>query len=110
VDLSSGGALVEAERPLRPGARVHVQVVMSPDAFSATARVLRCSVWMLHPSNGVTYRGALQFESRCEPLWERGTRCGADVPRPPMPHAAARGQGIPVGSQTAATAARRSGR
>jgi hypothetical protein len=84
--------------------------VISPEAFSATARVLRCSVWMLHPSNGVTYRGALQFESRCEAVWERGTRSGADVPGPPMPGAAGRGQVLPVGSQTAAPVARGSGR
>jgi hypothetical protein len=70
VDLSPGGALVEGERPLRPGARVHVHIVISASAFTVTARVLRCAVWTLHPSDGVTYRGALQFENTCEPIWK----------------------------------------
>jgi len=69
VDLSPGGALVEGERPLRPGARVHMQIVSNAQTFTATARVLRCAVWKLHPRDGVTYRGALQFETRCEAIW-----------------------------------------
>jgi hypothetical protein len=66
VDASQGGALVQLERPLRPGARVHMQVATTTRAVTLTARVLRCAVWALHPRDGVTYRGALQFEDPCE--------------------------------------------
>ena len=74
VDLSAGGALVEGERPLRPGARVHVHVATSVGAFTAMARVLRCAVWALHPTDGVVYRGALQFDIRCESFRELSSR------------------------------------
>jgi hypothetical protein len=80
VDVSSGGALVQGERPLRPGSRVHMHVVSSTRTFAIAARVLRCAVWALHPMNGVTYRGALQFENRCELFWEPGTRPGTQLP------------------------------
>jgi PilZ domain-containing protein len=66
VDLSAGGALVEASRPLRPGTRVHLQVVTDARTVALAARVLRCAVWSLDPHAGVTYRGALMFEERCE--------------------------------------------
>jgi hypothetical protein len=88
VDLSAGGALVEASRPLRPGARVHLQLITGTRTFALAARVLRCAVWSLEPYNGVTYRGALEFEERCEVFWETATAVAAipgtrDV-RPPM--------------------------
>jgi len=73
VDLSAGGALVEASRPLRPGARVHLQLVTAARTFALAARVLRCAVWSLEPYEGVTYRGALEFEERCELLWDTPT-------------------------------------
>ena len=95
VDLSQGGALVEGERPLRPGARVHLQVGARARIFAVTARILRCAVWQLHPIHGVTYRGALQFENRCEPIWEFNTHVGADVPGLAMPVEGGNGQGIP---------------
>jgi hypothetical protein len=80
IDVSPGGALVQVERPLRPGARVHMQIVTTLRTFTLTARVLRCAVWTLHPRDGVTYRGALQFEDRCELFWESDTRTGSRVP------------------------------
>lgn len=80
VDVSAGGALVQAERPLRPGARVHVQIVTKLRVFALIARVLRCEVWMLDSPQGVTYRGALQFEERCELPWERETRIESVIP------------------------------
>lgn len=95
IDLSQSGALVEGERPLRPGARVHVQVLAHARTFSLTARILRCAVWRLHPIDGVTYRGALQFENRCGPVWEFSTRDGAEVPASTIPHDGHMGQGIP---------------
>jgi hypothetical protein len=95
IDLCEGGALVESGRPLRPGARVHVQVAASARTFSVTARILRCAVWELHPSDGATYRGALQFENRCELVWESSTQCGAEVPGLAKPDTGRNGQGIP---------------
>jgi hypothetical protein len=65
VNLSAGGALVEAPRPLRPGGRVQVQLVTGRDTISINAHILRCAVWALHPEDGVVYRGALRFEQPC---------------------------------------------
>lgn len=65
IDLSTGGALVQAHRPLRPGARVHVRIVADGRTFALAARVLRCMVWSLTGEEGVVYRGALQFEHPC---------------------------------------------
>lgn len=80
IDLSASGALVQASRPLRPGARVHLQLVTSRRTFSLGAHVLRCTVWSLDVDGGVTYRGALQFEHRCDFFWEDGTQNGNRLP------------------------------
>ncbi len=85
VDVSAGGALLHSVRPLRPGARVHVQIVTTVRAFVLVAKVLRCEVWMLDSLQGVTYRGALQFEQRCDFLWEGETPIGSPIPAPPVP-------------------------
>ncbi len=69
LDVSAGGVFVEALRPLRPGARVHLQLVTAARTFLLTAHVLRCAVWSLDPDDGATYRGALEFEERCELFW-----------------------------------------
>jgi hypothetical protein len=76
VDLSAGGALVQANRPLRPGARLHFQLVLRQRTFGLIARVLRCDVSALDSPEGITYRGALQFEERCE-LWEAAMLTGS---------------------------------
>lgn len=62
VDISAGGTLVEAPRPLRPGASVHLQVTTAGRAFAVTALVVRCMVWAIDPLEGVRYRGALRFD------------------------------------------------
>jgi hypothetical protein len=80
VDLSAGGALVQATRPLRPGARLHFHLVLRRRSFGLVAHVLRCAVWTLDSREGVTYRGALQFEERCELFWETGTQIGSEIP------------------------------
>jgi hypothetical protein len=66
VDLSAGGALVQAGRPLRPGARLHFHLVLRRQTFGLRALVLRCAVWALDSRHGAIYRGALQFEQRFE--------------------------------------------
>ena len=80
VDLSAGGALVQASRPLRPGARLHFHLVLRDRSFGLVAHVLRCAVWALDERQGITYRGALQFETRCELFQETDTQIGSDVP------------------------------
>ena len=79
VDMSPAGAQVDSERPLRPGSRVHVRVVTAWRTLSVAALVLRCQVWSIHPQDGVTYRGALGFEERCDAFWEEFTRGGYHV-------------------------------
>jgi hypothetical protein len=95
VDLSAGGALVQAAQPLRPGARVHLQLVTTTRAFALVATVLRCAVWTLHAELGATYRGALQFEERCDAFWEASTLYGSQVPTATGHNASPRGQGLP---------------
>lgn len=80
VDLSAGGALVQAVRPLRPGARVLLQLVSEEQAFSVAAHVLRCAVWSIDARDGATYRGALKFDHRCEWPREPDTRQGCGIP------------------------------
>ena len=71
VDLSAGGALVQGSRPLRPGARVHLQLVTDVRSTALAAHVTRCAVWSLE-HDGVTYEGALKFEHPCDWLREDG--------------------------------------
>ena len=80
IDVSAGGALLQTERPLRPGACVHFQIVTKLRVFSLVAKVLRCEVWMLDSLQGIVYRGALQFEQRCDFLWEAETPRESVVP------------------------------
>ena len=78
VNLSAGGALVQATRPLRPGARLYFHLVLRDRSFGLVAHVLRCVVWALDARQGISYRGALQFETRCELF--RETQIGSDIP------------------------------
>jgi hypothetical protein len=96
VDLSAGGALVEAARPLRPGARLHFHLVVRHQSFGLAVRVLRCAVWTLDSREGIQYRGALQFEERCELFWETETPIGSDVPLSALTHEDERGITYPM--------------
>ena len=69
LDLSTNGAQLQSERPLRPGSRVHVRVAARHWTLAVDAAVVRCSVWILE-SDAVIYRGALSFEEACGALWE----------------------------------------
>jgi hypothetical protein len=91
IDLSAGGALVQAARPLRPGAHVHLQLVTSRRTFSVAAHVLRCAVWSLDADHGVLYRGALQFEHRWEFFRDESASSGHR--RPPSAKSADRDAG-----------------
>lgn len=74
IDLSAGGALVQAGRPLRPGARVHVHFHRGSRRLTLAAHVQRCVVWALDADHGVMYRAALQFEHRCHAIWDSERR------------------------------------
>jgi hypothetical protein len=96
VDVSAGGALVQAPRPLRPGARLHVQVGVGGRRFEVTARVVRCLVWSLDPVAGVTYRGALRFDQRVDWGWAEATRRVQPVPVHDGPTVTGNGKRLPV--------------
>ncbi len=66
VDWSTGGALVQCARPLRPGARVNLRVIGRHRTVCLAAHVLRCTVWSLDPPGGITYRGAVRFDEPCD--------------------------------------------
>jgi len=95
VDLSAGGALIEGPRPLRPGARVHLQLLTGNRRLGISAHVLRCSVASLDSRSGVQYRGALRFDHRCDALWEPATHEGYFVPGIPASDDEREGEGIP---------------
>jgi hypothetical protein len=96
VDVSRGGALVEGPRPMRPGARVHLQVTTAARTFAIEAQVLRCAVWILDPVEGVRYRGALRFDHRIEWTWGDASRGGYYVPESGAPASAHFGKSLPA--------------
>jgi hypothetical protein len=100
VDVSAGGALVEAPRPLRPGARVHLQVTTATRTFAIAAQVTRCLVWSLDPIDGVTYRGALRFEQRIEWTWGDATLAGNVSPESSRPAGRIEGHRLPSAAAT----------
>ena len=81
VDLSAGGALVQAATPLRPGARLHFHLVVRRQPF------------------GLIYRGALQFEQRFE-MRETATLIMSPVPIGPDIESVCPGE-VPPGLMTA---------
>ena len=80
VDLSASGVLIEGPRPLRPGARVHVQLDVIGERTTLTARVVRCLVAAIDADLGVTYRAALAFDERCALVSEQSAPLGYSVP------------------------------
>jgi hypothetical protein len=108
IDLSAGGALVQTHRALRPGARVHFNLVLRERSFGLSARVLRCVVWTLDWREGISYRGALQFEERCELFREMGTQGGSDIPGWRASSPSEQGMGYPTDQESHAECAGRS--
>jgi hypothetical protein len=68
-NVSPDGALVRSMRPIRPGSRVSLQVLCGERRLSVPATVVRCTVTALHPLDGVSYAGALQFDHEIDWDW-----------------------------------------
>lgn len=61
IDLSAGGALIDADIPLRPGSILSLEIVgRGMDPFVVTLHVLRCHVTALM-ADSARYRGACVF-------------------------------------------------
>lgn len=80
VDVSSGGALIEAVHRLLPGSAIDLQLVIRENQVAVRGRVLRCAVARLRPA-AVFYRGAIGFDRslpwladdrRAESVWTPG--------------------------------------
>ncbi len=80
VDVSSGGALLEGRRPLRPGTAVEVQFERHDSRVRMSATVLRCGVTALDPDAGPTYQAAVSFEDSFDWVREGPTRRGYGLP------------------------------
>jgi glutamate synthase domain-containing protein 2 len=76
VNVGGGGALVHSVRPLRPGSRIHVHIAAGEKTRRVAATVQRCGVAAISGLKGVTYAGALMFDSVCDLPWEPGTHRG----------------------------------
>ena len=91
LDVSAGGALVEAACQLRPGSRIEVHLETEDRRDLIAARVTRCAVAAIDPQTGITYRAALCFAESCEWVRERTTPEGYAV------HEASRKRPPPAG-------------
>ena len=76
IDLSPGGALVEADRRLLPGSGVELHIQAADRHATMRGSVLRCSVVRVRPA-AMCYRGAIAFE-RLLPWFAEAE--GYDVP------------------------------
>ena len=63
IDLSPGGALVEAMTPLPPGSPVELRVTLPGWEWQGRAQVIRCHVSALPRDQKVRYRAGLQFDA-----------------------------------------------
>jgi hypothetical protein len=96
VDLCARGARIHSRRPLRPGARVHLQLISSARTVRLGADVLRCTVALIESNGGVVYCGALKFDHRCELPWEDRTQGGQQLPARSPTHLHDEGYALPA--------------
>ena len=80
VDVSSGGALFDAARPLRPGAVVDVQFERAEARLRLSATVVRCGVIAIDAERGPTYRAAVSFRESFPWAREASTHDGYELP------------------------------
>ena len=79
IDVSAGGALIETQYRLLPGASVELQMETDTRHTSVRGRILRCAVVRVRPT-WVCYRGAIGFDRHL--LWfvdEAGAPSGTKV-------------------------------
>lgn len=79
VNLSAAGALIDGQRPLRPGSRVFLQITVAGQTGGRSAHVLRSAVASLEEA-GVQYRSAIAFDNPWDALWEHCTLDGYQMP------------------------------
>jgi PilZ domain-containing protein len=99
IDLSARGALVEAERALRPNSHVDVYLETDTQRRTVSAKVVRCAVAAIDSEAGITYRAGLSFIETCQWVREALTQTGYAVhgPRAASPSfAAACVNGLPA--------------
>lgn len=80
VDVSAGGALLEAARPLRPGADIEVQFERADGRIRVSARVVHCGVTAIDPERGPTYRAGVSFNETLDWAREEATLDGHALP------------------------------
>jgi hypothetical protein len=80
IDLSAGGALIETDCRLLPGARVELQFGQPASQVKVAGRILRCHVALVDRER-IRYRGALAFEQRLT-FGEPKTPLGSLNPQP----------------------------
>jgi hypothetical protein len=66
IDLSIGGALLETECRLTPGAPVELQLTGIGSGQRVRARVTRSQVAAIHRHDGIRYRAALIFDDQAD--------------------------------------------
>lgn len=107
VEVSGRGARIHAPRPIRPGARVHLQVVMTARRVAVAGYVLRCMVWSLETGAGVIYQAALRFDHLVDWRWAEGTRRVQPMPEHSGPDGSANGKRLPENTPRWRLASRR---
>jgi hypothetical protein len=60
LDIGAGGALIETEHRLLPGANVHLVLERRQYRANIRGRVLRSTVTRVHPT--ICFRGAIEFD------------------------------------------------
>lgn len=77
LNVSRGGACLEAAAPLRPGHSVDIRLMLSDWHWQGEAQVLRCRVSALPRDQKVRYRAGLAFVT---PVGAEETAAGAAFP------------------------------
>jgi hypothetical protein len=80
IDISAGGALLEAPQAMRPGAGVEVQFERSEHRVRVSGIVVRCGVTSLDPNHGPIYRAAIAFDEAVDWAREHTPRQGYGLP------------------------------
>lgn len=80
INISSGGALIESETRLVPGAHVNLHLQSTGGRLQLRGRLLRCAVSAVAAERGLRYLGALAFERPFELPREDRSSVGYALP------------------------------